>query len=160
MLNFRHPVVRFLEKTMGLVQIIVTITNHDFGLDYKLHEPKLHRSPPSECTLYWKFFHRSRFWVTCACPEKTELPWNFSLSSIYVYIKDFLQLALALETELPWNFSLYCICFSPFRIFEQLALALKNGVCTEFIALNIYFLLSGVLRNFACPEKQSAPWNF
>jgi len=28
-----------------------------------------------------------------------------------------------------------------FRIFEQLALALKNGVCPEFTVLNIYFLL-------------------
>ena len=31
----------------GLVLINVTVTNHDFGPDYKLHYPKLHGSPPS-----------------------------------------------------------------------------------------------------------------
>jgi len=35
--------------------------------------------------------------------------------------------------------------FLSFRIFEQLALALKNKVCPEFTVLNIYFLS---LRNF------------
>ena len=28
------------------------VTNHDSGPDYKLHQPKLHGSPPSKYTLY------------------------------------------------------------------------------------------------------------
>jgi len=36
LLNYQHPIVRFLQKT-GLVQIKVTITNHDVGPDYTLH---------------------------------------------------------------------------------------------------------------------------
>jgi len=35
--NYRHPIVRFLQKNEGLVQIKVITTHHDFGPDYKLH---------------------------------------------------------------------------------------------------------------------------
>ena len=78
--------------------------------------------------------------------------------------------------------------FSPFRIFEQLALALKNRFCPEnFRCIEYIFYHSGFLSNFAlalknrvcpenfhciehtyyiqdfgetcaCPEKQSVPW--
>jgi len=41
-----------------------------------------------------------------------------------------------------------------FRIFEELALALKNRACSEFTVLKIHFL---TFRNCACPEKQSLP---
>ena len=34
-----------------IVQVKVTMTNHDFGTDYKLHYPKLHGSAPSEYKL-------------------------------------------------------------------------------------------------------------
>jgi len=39
--------------------------------------------------------------------------------------------------------------FSPFTIFEQLALALKNRVCPEFIVLNIYFLSFRIFEQLA-----------
>jgi len=49
--------------------------------------------------------------------------------------------------------------FLSFRIFEQLALALKT-VCPEFTVLNIYFLsfrifeqLALALKNTSCPEN-------
>jgi len=41
-----------LTENEGLVQIKVTITNHDVGPDYTRHQPKLHGSLPSEYTLY------------------------------------------------------------------------------------------------------------
>ena len=67
----------------GLVQTKVTITNYDFGPDYKLH------GSPSEYTLYWKIFTVHDFGANCAFPEKTELLWKFSLYWIYFYIQDF-----------------------------------------------------------------------
>jgi len=180
MLNFRHPVVRFLQKTMGLVQIKVTISNYDFGLDYKLHEPKLHRSPPSDCILYWKFFHRSRFWVTCACPEKTELPWKFSLSWICFLHSRFLttcacpenrvcpenlhcieytfhhsgfliNFALALKNRVALN-SLHWIYIFTSRSFEPLAIALKNRVRPEiFHCIKYSFYIQDFCATCACP---------
>jgi len=38
------------------VQIKVTITNHDVGPDYTLHQLKLHGSPPSELLCIENFF--------------------------------------------------------------------------------------------------------
>jgi len=55
-LNFRHPVIRFLHKTMGLVQIKVTTSNHDFGLDYKLHEPNYTDHPQVNVHCIVNFF--------------------------------------------------------------------------------------------------------
>jgi len=43
--------------------------------------------------------------------------------------------------------------FSPFRIFEQFALALKNRVCPEFTVLNIYFLSIRIFEQFALALK-------
>ena len=40
----------------GLVQIKVTITNRDFGPDYKLHKPKLYRSPQVKTHCIENFF--------------------------------------------------------------------------------------------------------
>jgi len=50
--------------------------------------------------------------------------------------------------------------FSPFRIFEHLALALKNRVCPNKISLCwIYFLPFKIFGQLcACPEKQNVPW--
>jgi len=49
--------------------------------------------------------------------------------------------------------------FSPFTIFEQLALAVKKRSCPEICSeLNI-FLHSGFLKTCACPEKRVSPEN-
>jgi len=74
-------------------------------------------------------------------------------------LKDFLsfrifeQLALALKTELTLKFFTVLNILYTFRILEQLALALKNRVCPEFTALNIglYFLSFRILNNFRLP---------
>jgi len=45
--------------------------------------------------------------------------------------------------------------FSPFRSFEQLALALKNRVALKFITvLNIFITIQNFLANCACPENR------
>ena len=59
-------------------------------------------------------FLSSRIWATCACPGKQNVPWNFSLY---------------------WN-----INYLSFRIFEQLALALKNKVCPRIFTVLKYFV--------------------
>jgi len=43
------------------------------------------------------------------------------------------------------------IYFLSFRIFEQLALALKNKVRLEFTVLNVYFNHSGFLSSLRLP---------
>jgi len=45
------------------------------------------------------------------------------------------------------------IYFLPFRIFEQLALALKNTSCPELTALNIYFLSFRIFEQLALALK-------
>ena len=62
------------------------------------------------------------------------------------------------KQSLPWNFSLYWIFFFPFRIFEQLATALKNSVCVEIVHCFEYlFHYSGFLSNLRLTWKQSCP---
>jgi len=46
---------------------------------------------------------------------------------------------LALKTEFTLKFFTVLKIVFTFRIFEQLALALKNRVCLEFTVLNTYF---------------------
>ena len=79
------------------------------------------------------FFTVRDFWATSACPEKTELPWIFSMSWIYFLRLGFLS-----------NF----------------AFALKNRGCREFTVLNIYFLHSGFLSNLRLPWKTELSLNF
>ena len=95
------------------------------------------------------------FWATCACPEKTELPWKFSLYWIYFLHSGFLNnLRLTWKTEGALN-SLYWMCFLLFRFFEQLALALKI-----FAVLNIFFNLKDFWATLCLPWKTELTWNF
>jgi len=63
----------------------------------------------TECalnSLYWihRFYH-SEFWTTCACPDKHNLPWNFSLHWNIFYLSGFLSnLSLPWKQSLTWNF--------------------------------------------------------
>jgi len=47
-----------------------------------------------------------------------------------------------------------------FRIFEQLALALKNRRSPELTVLNVYFLLFRMFEQLALALKTELPWNF
>jgi len=61
------------------------------------------------------------------------------------------------KPSLPWNFPLYWRYFSSFRIFEQLALALKNRVALKIFTVNIFYH-SGFWSNLRLPWKQSLSW--
>ena len=73
-------------------------------------------------------FYFQDFWATCACPEKQSVPWRFSLhwNIFYHSGRIFEQLALALKNSLCPEFNVFNIYLSPFRIFDKLALALKT----------------------------------
>ena len=74
---------------------------------------------------------RSRWQTILAQIWQIAPKWIYTVSKIFSPFTIFEQLALALKKQsFPWNFSLYWIHFLPFRIFEQLC---------------------------ACPEKQSSP---
>jgi len=51
------------------------------------------------------------------------------------------------------EFPVLNICFLPFRIFEHLALALKNGVALKFLTVLKYFLLFRYFEQFALALK-------
>jgi len=118
--------------------------------------------------------------ATCTCPEKTELPWKFSLYWIhFLPFRIFQQLCACPEKHSCFAFTVLNIFFT-FRIFEQLAhalkieytfyhsgflsnfaLALKNRVCPEiFHCIECIFYIQDILAPCACPEKQSVPWKF
>ena len=101
-------------------------------------------------------FYPSEFWTTCACPEKQSLPWKCSLH----WNKDFWVTCVCSENRVfPDIF--HCIeIFLSLRIFEQLVLALKNRVCPEFTLMNIYFLSFRNLNNLRLPWKTESALEF
>ena len=70
------------------------------------------------------------FWATWACPEKLSCPEIFRC--------------------MEYTFT--------FRIFEQLALALKNRVALMFSLYGMYFYILNFWATCAGPEKQRVPW--
>jgi len=102
------------------------------------------------------YFLHPGFLTTCACPEKQSFPWNFLLYGIYFLLfRIFEQLALALKTELPRNFSLFT-----FMSFEQLALAWKTKCALNSQYWIYIFYYSRFLSNLRLPWKTQLPWNF
>jgi len=107
------------------------------------------------------FFTLHGFWATCACPKKQSLPWNFSLYWIYFLHSGFLSnLFLPWKTECALkSFTVLNMLFT-FRIFEQLALALKNSVTWNF---SLYWNISyhsGFLSNLRLPWKTECNLEF
>ena len=120
------------------------------------------QSLPWHFSLYWIYFLPFRiFEQLCTCPENRVCPEIFHCSECAFYIQDcwatlrlpwetegalnslywicmfyhsgFLsKVPLPWKTELPLNFSLYWMYFLSFRIFEQLALALKKEFALIF----------------------------
>ena len=135
-------------------------------------------------------FHHLNFWVTCACPEKKRMPWNFSLDWIHFFHSGFLskfsigqknsvcpefftvlnilftflvfeQLSLHLTNRVCPDFSLYWISFLHSGVMSNFALALKNRVCPEFFhSIKYIFYIQDFWATCAWPEKQSVTWNF
>jgi len=98
----------------------------------------------------------------CACPEKQSCQGIFHSIEYTFYIQDFwATCAWPEEQSVPWKFSPYGIYFSPFRILEQLALALKKQSCPEiFHCIEIYFIIQDFWAIRDYPEKQSCPGIF
>ena len=98
------------------------------------------QSLPWKFSLYWIYFSHSRFFSNLRLPWKESLPWTFSLYWIYFSHSGFLSnVLLHWKTVCPEVFTVLK-CSLSFRIFEQLALALKTEFALEFFtALNIFF---------------------
>jgi len=106
------------------------------------------------------FLQYTSFFEQLGLPWKTEFALKFFIALKFFYLSGFLSnLRLPWKQSLHWKFSLYGVnIFFTFRIFEQLALALKYRVRPEFTLLKIHFYLSGFLNNLHLPWKQSLPW--
>jgi len=92
------------------------------------------------------------FWVTCPCPEKQSLPWDFSLCWNILIIQDFWG-----TLRYPWNFSLYWNIFYHSGFLSNLCLPWKQSLPWKLSVYWIYFLHSRFLSNLCLPWKQSCP---
>jgi len=135
------------------------VTNHDFGPDYKLHQPKLHGSPSSEYTLYWTFFNRSRFLSNLRLPWKTELPGIFHCIEYTFYIQEFWATCMRLpwKTELPWIHSTDYIFFIIQDFWATCAFSEKRSCPGIFHCIAYTLYIQEFWTTCACPEKQSCP---
>jgi len=120
----------------GLVQIKVIITSHDLSPDYTLYTGPNYTDHP-QVNISWvhcieNIFTVQDFWATLRLPWKTEF-------------------ALKIFTVLNIPFAV--------RIFEQLALALKNREWPDFIVLNIYVLQWRAVRFVAGETLSLSKWN-
>jgi len=104
------------------------------------------------------FFIIQDFWATCACPESRTCIEFTVLNMYFLSFRIFEQLALALKnTSCPDIF--HCIeIFSSFSIFEKLALALKAGLTLNLLHWIYIFYHSVFLSNLRLSWKQSLPW--
>ena len=131
-------------------------------------------------------FYHSEFWTTCACPEKQILPWTFHCNKIFFIFQKlwatcscpenrdaleffmvlnilftfriFEQLALALKTEMPWNFSWYRTYFLHSGYLSNLRLPWKQRCPGIFHGIEHTFYIQDIWATCACPEKQNVPW--
>ena len=126
--------------------------------------PKLHGSPPSEYTLYWTFFHSSRFL------SSLRLPWKknrvalkiFTVANILFTFRIFNNMRLPWKQSFPWNFLLHWIHF--LLLYSGF---LSNCPCPEkescpenFHCIEYNFYIQQSWTTCACPEKQRVPWIF
>jgi len=70
-------------------------------------------------------FYIQEFWAICACLEKQSAPWIHLLNAYFLSLRIFEQLALALKNRVALKFFTVLKYFLLFRSFEQLVLALK-----------------------------------
>ena len=112
---------------------------------------------PWKFSLYSIYFLHSGFLSICACPEK-----QCALNSLYwidiFYHSEFLPTFACPENIVcPEIFTVLNILFK-FRIFEQLALALKNRACPKiFHCTEMLFIFQDFLATCACPENRVCP---
>ena len=106
------------------------------------------------CCIEYIFFIIQDFLATCACPEKTVALKIFTVMNIYfLSFKIFEQLALALKTELPWIFSLYWIyIFYDSGFLSNLHMPCKQSLPWIHCIEYIFFIIQDVWTTCACPE--------
>ena len=98
------------------------------------------------------FFIILEFWVTCACPENS-CPGIFHCIEYTFYIQNFwVTCACPEKQRVPWIYCIECIFFL-FRIFEKLALALKNRVALEFFTVLKHILWFRIFEELAVALK-------
>jgi len=100
-------------------------------------------------------FYIQDFWANCACPETKRVSWKFSPYWIYFLHSGFLSnLRLPWKTACALKFLTVLNILFTFRIFEQLALALKNSVCPEIShCIKYTFYIQDFWATCACPEN-------
>jgi len=113
---------------------------------------------PWNFSLYWNIFIIQDFWATCACPENRFCPEFTVLNTNFLTFRIFEQLALAQKNRsCPEMF--HCIEIFFIQDFWATCACTENRVCPEFAVLNIYFLsfrifeqLALALKNMRCPD--------
>ena len=101
------------------------------------------------------------------CIYRMEIFFTFPWKTEFA-LKFFAVLSILLHSGLLSNlrfcpeFTAFYIHFLSFRIFEQLALALKNTACPEFFHCieYLFFYHSSILSNLCLPWKTEIPFKF
>ena len=133
-----------------------TFCIQDFWATCVCHEERV-CSKNFHCIEYT--FYIQDFWATCACPENRVWPENFHSIEYTFYIQDlWANLRLAWKRECALNFFTVLNIAFTFRIFEQIAIALKNRVCPEIFHCIEYTLYNhDFWATCTCLEEQSMP---
>ena len=115
-------------------------------LVYITHYTNPNYTDRTQVNIHWihrieNIFTVQDFSATCACPERESFPRKFfTVLNIFFTIQDFWStLCLPWKTEFAQKLLAILIILFTFRIFEELALALKKRECPGFTVLNIYF---------------------
>ena len=165
--NYRHPIVRFLQKTRAwsrskvfiTITTLVQITNYtspnytdrpqvnihciEIFSQFTIFEQlvlALKTELPWKNSLYWiHTFYIPEFWATCACPEKQRVPWINSTEYIFrLFEQNLYYLRFLSNLRLPW----------------------KRELPWNFsLYLNIFYHL-GFLSNSRFLWKTELPWKF
>jgi len=104
------------------------------------------------------YFIIQDFSATRACPEKQSCPAIFHCIEYTFYIQDFWVTCPCPEKQRGPEFTVLKMYFLLLRIFEQLALALKNRVALEcFTEFKYFFIIRDFCASSACPENRVCP---
>ena len=106
------------------------------------------------------FFSIQDFWATCACPEKQSVPWIHCIEYIFFIIQDFRATCACPEKQsCPEIF--HCIeIFFIIQDFWVTCACPENRVCPEFTVLNVYFLSFRIFEQIALALKTEVALKF
>jgi len=115
---------------------------------------------PRNFSLYWVYFLHSGVLNNLRLPWKTEGAWIHSTECIFCIIHDFCATCACPEKQSCPGI-LHCIEYTFYiQEFWTACAYLKNRACPEFTVLNIYFLLFRIFEQLALALKNTVPWNF